>query len=146
MINRSHVGVYAIVVRANTLLLVAKTRGPYKGKYDLPGGRMEPGESSLQALSRELLEETGAIANDIALWDICSCTVEYEDNGENVSFNHVGALYSVTLKTEPNRDLMDRNEDVSRFDWYAIESLSRGKVTPFVWHFIQTWANPDKLD
>jgi 8-oxo-dGTP pyrophosphatase MutT (NUDIX family) len=41
----SHVGVYGIYIKNNAVLMIKKSRGPYKGMYDLPGGRMEQGET-----------------------------------------------------------------------------------------------------
>ncbi len=40
--------------------------------WGLPGGRLEPGESLEQAARRELLEETGLAAGDLALVDVYS--------------------------------------------------------------------------
>ena len=54
-----HRGIYGILVRDNQLLLVRKSRGPYSGLLDLPGGKPEPGESDSEALIREWKEETG---------------------------------------------------------------------------------------
>jgi 8-oxo-dGTP diphosphatase len=41
------------------LLLVQRANEPGRGKWSLPGGRVEPGESDPEAVARELLEETG---------------------------------------------------------------------------------------
>ena len=50
MLKTSHFGAYGIIIHKNKILLVKKSRGPYKGKYDLPGGKIEFGESIEEAL------------------------------------------------------------------------------------------------
>jgi 8-oxo-dGTP diphosphatase len=44
---------------AGRLLLVRRGRDPHAGRWSLPGGRIEPGESPEQAVEREVREETG---------------------------------------------------------------------------------------
>ncbi|HEX6954448.1 MAG TPA: NUDIX domain-containing protein [Agromyces sp.] len=41
------------------VLLVRRARDPQRGRWSVPGGRVEPGESLEQAAAREVLEETG---------------------------------------------------------------------------------------
>ena len=41
------------------ILLVRRGQEPDRGRWSLPGGRVEPGESSLDAVVREVFEETG---------------------------------------------------------------------------------------
>lgn len=48
--------------------------GDYKGLWEFPGGKMEPGETREQALVRELREE---LAVDVNV-DEFVCTVEYD--------------------------------------------------------------------
>lgn len=59
MISRVEVAVGAIVCRAGELLLVRRGREPAAGEWSVPGGRVEPGEMLMEAVVRELLEETG---------------------------------------------------------------------------------------
>lgn len=56
-----HVVVAGVLVRADRVLLGHRSpeRRWYPDVWDLPGGRVEPGESELQALARELQEELG---------------------------------------------------------------------------------------
>lgn len=56
---RPEVAVGAVVVRDGRLLLVRRGRGVGRGRWSLPGGRVEAGETLAQALRRELREETG---------------------------------------------------------------------------------------
>ncbi|MET1071532.1 MAG: NUDIX domain-containing protein [Umezawaea sp.] len=45
-------------------LLVVRSHG--KGAFYLPGGKLEPGETPVQALHREVLEELGVGVHDVA--------------------------------------------------------------------------------
>ncbi|MCW2549762.1 MAG: hydrolase [Mycobacterium sp.] len=58
----------AVITRADGLLLLIK-RGnePGRGLWSLPGGRIEPGESDVAAVAREVLEETGLVVTVGAL-------------------------------------------------------------------------------
>lgn len=49
----------AIVIQGGRILLIRRGHEPEAGRWSLPGGRVEPGESDEQALVREVREETG---------------------------------------------------------------------------------------
>ena len=49
----------AIVRRGDELLLVRRGHEPAAGEWSVPGGRVEPGELLMEAVVRELHEETG---------------------------------------------------------------------------------------
>lgn len=44
---------------AGRLLLIRRGHAPEAGRWSLPGGRIEPGETDRQAVVREVREETG---------------------------------------------------------------------------------------
>jgi ADP-ribose pyrophosphatase YjhB (NUDIX family) len=56
---RPEVAVGAVCVRDGRLLVVQRGRGVGAGRWSLPGGRVEPGETLAAAVRRELYEETG---------------------------------------------------------------------------------------
>jgi len=53
------VGVGAIIIEGNRVLLVKRGHPPLAGEWSIPGGVLEVGETLRQAAVREALEETG---------------------------------------------------------------------------------------
>ena len=49
------------------VLFCKREKEPYKGMFNLVGGKVEPGEESVHAAYRELEEETGISKEDISL-------------------------------------------------------------------------------
>ena len=65
--NRPQLAVSAGIFRDGKILLVRRAREPSKGVYTFPGGRVEFGESLMEALAREVREETGLMIEVIGL-------------------------------------------------------------------------------
>lgn len=49
----------AVLLDGDRVLLVLRGKEPSKGLWSVPGGRVEPGETALEAARREIREETG---------------------------------------------------------------------------------------
>ena len=56
---RPIVGVGAVVIRDGKVLLVRRGKEPLKGRWLIPGGTVELGETLQDAVAREVREETG---------------------------------------------------------------------------------------
>lgn len=52
------------------ILMCYRKKEPYKGKYNLVGGKLENNESEIDGAYRELEEETGITQNDIKLYHL----------------------------------------------------------------------------
>jgi len=53
------VGVGAIIVRDDRVILIKRGKAPLLGEWSIPGGMLELGETLRQGAEREALEETG---------------------------------------------------------------------------------------
>ncbi|MBA3660281.1 MAG: (deoxy)nucleoside triphosphate pyrophosphohydrolase [Gammaproteobacteria bacterium] len=61
--------VVGLVKQEGKLLLCKRPPGkPYAGYWEFPGGKVEPAETRLEALQRELQEELGIIVKTASSW------------------------------------------------------------------------------
>jgi ADP-ribose pyrophosphatase YjhB (NUDIX family) len=88
------VGVGAVVVDRDRVLLVQRGREPSKGKWSLPGGVLELGESLTEAVAREVKEETGLEVEAIELIELIDRIIREESpEGRRIRYHYVIADY-----------------------------------------------------
>lgn len=59
IVNHPEICVGAIAIHDGELLMIRRGHGPAAGSWSVPGGRVEMGEMLVEAVVREVLEETG---------------------------------------------------------------------------------------
>lgn len=88
----------------NKVLMCKREKEPYKGKFNLVGGKVEENEKELNAAYRELQEETGISNNDIKLTHIMNFQYNMSDMELEV---YAGKL---------NKDI-ELEEEVNKLYW-----------------------------
>jgi 8-oxo-dGTP diphosphatase len=68
--ERPIVGVGAVIIDADRVLLVQRGQAPLKGEWSLPGGALELGETLEEGVRREVLEETGLVIEPVAVVEV----------------------------------------------------------------------------
>jgi len=84
------VGVGAVIVKDGRVLLVKRGTEPARGRWSIPGGLIELGESLSQAIIREVREETGLDVDPIELVELLD---RIHRDGDRVRYHYVIADY-----------------------------------------------------
>lgn len=132
-----HLGVYGVYIKDRRLLVVHKTRGPYTGKFDLPGGSFEKNESIEECLKREMLEETGQridIINNIYTSDYL---VPWKSD-DNTHLHHIAVFYLVEVIGDIIKKKL-KADDTEGYEMIDIKLLNRENSSPLVSDIIENY-------
>ncbi len=102
------------------ILMCKRKKEPYKGKFNLVGGKVEENENELHAAYRELQEETGITNNDITLSHIMNFQYAVSDIELEVYYGKLNK--EVELVEEVNHlQWISKQENFFDLDKYAGE-------------------------
>lgn len=115
-----YVGIKAVILKDNKMLLLRRedgTEGPF---WDLPGGRLQPNETITQALIRELQEELPSFQNPQIgelLW-VYKRTKPLSDGAELllIYYHLKGNLGEIVLSSEHSRSVWVGEADFASLD------------------------------
>ena len=120
--GRPVVGVGAVVLDGDRVLLVKRGQAPLKGHWSLPGGAVETGETLEQAVAREVLEETGItidVGPMVEVLDRISRDVEGRVEHHFVLIDFVA---------RPLRGVLEGASDADEAAWVAVADLAKYDV------------------
>ncbi|GLW62290.1 NUDIX hydrolase [Actinomadura rubrobrunea] len=111
------------------LLLVRRARPPSAGRWSLPGGRVEPGETDVAAVVRELREETGL---RVAVGPLVGSV---ERPGPD------GVVYEIAdYLATPVGGRLAAGDDAADVRWAAPEELLRLPTSPGLLEALTGWG------
>lgn len=116
----------ACVLRDHRLLLIKRGHEPGKGNWSFPGGRIELGETVLEAAKRETLEETGVEIEPLEVFQVYDNIVR--DHEGRITFHYlVHYVHARYLSGEPRPQ-----DDAAGGLWAAECDLAPLQMHPFV--------------
>ena len=111
------VGVGGVVVREGRALLVRRGKEPLYGRWVVPGGTVELGETLEEAVVREMEEETGLRVEPV---EVLTVFDRIDRDGGRVTYHYVIVDYLCRWRSGEARAASDALEVV----WASAEELS----------------------
>ncbi|MEU0743980.1 NUDIX hydrolase [Streptomyces sp. NPDC006134] len=104
-----------VCLRGDDVLLIRRGWPPHEGELALPGGHVDPGETSRAAAVRELLEETGVrvAAEDLDLIGV------YDRPDRDPRGRYVSVAYAVTV---PADTVAQAGDDAAAIQWLPLDA------------------------
>ena len=117
------VGVGAVIVYEGKILLEKRKNAPGKGKWSVPGGLVELGESIEQAVIREVKEETGLEVEEPRLIDVVD-DVSLDEKGA-VKYHFVIVDYVINIM----RGVPKAASDADELKWVPFSGVEEYDLT-----------------
>jgi 8-oxo-dGTP diphosphatase len=134
-------GVGAVIVCSGKILLVKRGNEPAKGKWSIPGGLVELGETSMQAVMREAKEETGLEVCVPELLDVMDA-IHLDERGK-VQYQYVIADYFVKMQSGKP----EAASDAAEVKWVRLGKVEGYDLTrSFRDFFVKNRAKLEKLE
>ncbi len=118
------VGVGAVVIHDEKVLLVKLKYGRAQGRWLIPGGMVDPGETLSEAVTREVNEETGIVIKPRDIIGIRSMVRE----GDGLTDVYV--VFRAEL-TSPPTPLSPQESEIDKVAWIPISELERKDVSNY---------------
>jgi len=129
--ERPLVGVGGVVIRDGRTLLVRRGSAPLEGEWSVPGGMLELGETIVEGVQRELLEETAIEVRVLDLIEVFERVTR--DEAGKLKYHFVILDYLC----EAVRGEAQAGSDVTAVAWARESELSKYSLTPTATRVIQ---------
>jgi 8-oxo-dGTP diphosphatase len=114
----------AIIMQDERILLVRRSNPPLQGEWSIPGGLVETGETTKEAIVREVREETGLEIEVVRLAEVFERIVRDRESRVQYHFVLIDYLCQV-IAGEAHAA-----SDVSEVRWVRTDELEKFAVAP----------------
>jgi ADP-ribose pyrophosphatase YjhB (NUDIX family) len=121
--KRPLVGVGALILKRDRILMAQRGKQPLKGWWSLPGGALELGEALADAVRREVMEETGLSIEPVKVFEIFERIIR--DAKDAPEYHYVLIDYLCRVKGGALR----AGDDVCAVEWVRRRDLPRLRIT-----------------
>ena len=129
--DRPLLGVGAIIVQADRVLLVRRAHPPLQGEWSIPGGLVETGETTKEAVIREVREETGLHIEPVRLVEVFERILRDRDSRVQYHFVLIDYLCRpVSGEAQPG-------SDVTEVQWAKLDEVESLRVAPETFQVIR---------
>jgi len=136
--DRPVIGVGAVIICDGRILLEKRGNEPGKGKWSVPGGIVELGESPEQAVVREVQEETGLRVRKPILIDVVN-NLTMDETGK-IKYDFVIIDYLVAVEGGDAKAASDAEE----LNWVPLNDVHNYSLTLSIQEFFR--RNMEKLE
>jgi ADP-ribose pyrophosphatase YjhB (NUDIX family) len=112
-----------VIIKEGKIALIKRGNEPARGKWTIPGGLVELGESPDQAVLRETKEETGLDVDNPTLMDVVS-NVNLDENGK-IKYHYVIIDYLVHVKA----GTAEASSDAVELRWVPFDEVEGYDLT-----------------
>jgi ADP-ribose pyrophosphatase YjhB (NUDIX family) len=130
--KRPLVGVGAIMLRGDRILMAQRGKMPLKGWWSLPGGALETGELLVDGIRREVREETGLEVKPVRMFQIFERIMR--DSAGAVEYHYVLVDYLCRVVGGTLR----AGDDVAHVEWVRRRDLPALQITEGTLEVIQS--------
>ncbi|MCX7312153.1 MAG: NUDIX hydrolase [Alphaproteobacteria bacterium] len=116
--DRPFLAVSAAIIRDGRVLVARRARGPALGVWTMPGGVVEAGETLIEALKREIEEETAMIVEPVVLAGHREVVVRDDDSRV---LRHFVIMCFATRWVSGEPQL---NDELAEARWLKLEELA----------------------
>lgn len=111
------VGIGIVLIRDGQVLLVRRANPPGAGKWSLPGGKQELGETAQQTARRELREETGLQCAELTLVGYVDSI--HRDESNKITFHYTILDFAASYIGGTPKP----SDDVTEIAWASTEEF-----------------------
>lgn len=116
------IGVGAVIVQENRVLLIRRGQAPLLGEWSLPGGLLECGETLREATAREAREETGLVVETVDRLGVYERIIRTDD--ARVRYHYV----LIDFLCQPAGGALRAGSDAAEVGWFRREELPALKL------------------